>query len=114
MEAHSKESSKTCDTFNMEIFSQIVKGFWILDARQDSEFTSVAGSNLYLKCLTGFWTHLWSNELFSQKIFNLDFRQGSEYASAVYIAITIRRLPIRSVGYLFTKFAKFYLLDTVQ
>ena len=36
----------------------------------------------------------------------LDVWQGSEYASGIYTIISIRGLPIRSVGYLFTKFAK--------
>ena len=39
------------------------------------------------------------------KRFMLDVWQGSEHASAIYTTLSIRRLPIRAVGYLFTKLA---------
>ena len=35
----------------------------------------------------------------------LDVWQGSEHASAIYATLSIKRLPIRGVGYLFTKLA---------
>ena len=38
------------------------------------------------------------------KRFILDVWKVSEHASAIYSTISIRRLPIRNVGYLFTKF----------
>ena len=39
------------------------------------------------------------------KRFILEVWQGSEHASAIYTTISIRPLPIRGVGYMFTKLA---------
>ena len=36
----------------------------------------------------------------------LDVWEGSEHASAIYTTISIRRLPIRNAGCLFTKLAQ--------
>ena len=78
----------------------------ILDVSQDSLFTSAAGNNLRkklnLRC--GQVLNMSLQPLIICKKIHLRCLTGSECVSAIYTAITIRRLPIRSVSYLFTKF----------
>ena len=66
--------SEPCKTSKMEVFAKIVNDFlfWlflqkssILDVWEDSEFASEASNflrkKLHLRCVTGFWIHLWIN-----------------------------------------------------
>ena len=67
MEADSEEYSEPCQTFKMEVFAKIVKGFSfftifaknsILHVWQDSEFASAVSNDLrkklYLRCFDYF------------------------------------------------------------
>ena len=78
----------------------------ILDVLQNSLLTSVAGNNLWkqfnLRCGQVLNVSLQSM-IICIKIY-LRCLTSSERVSAVYTTITIRRLPIRSNSYLFTKF----------
>ena len=80
----------------------IAKSF-ILDVRQYSEFASLVNKNLRknprLRCLAGFEFAFAVIITTFAKRFILDVFQSTEYASAIFTAISIRRLPVRSAVY---------------
>ena len=104
-----------CLTSKMKVFAKIVRAFSFDYFRKKLHLACFARFSIHLRSrqqleekgpsqiCAGFWIRLCSHWLFAIR-FILDVWQNSEGVSAVYTTITIKCWPIRSVGYLLTKF----------
>ena len=114
MEANLEQYSEPCWTFKIKVLAKIVAAFsfWQFRKKLYITFCKILNSNLLpvttwgkssIHMWRGFWIRLCSNWLFSIR-FILDIWQSSECVSAIYTTTIIKRLPVRSVGYLLNKF----------